>query len=95
MKLYITFDVEGVTWVTSKEQSSHGSPEWNYMRQLLTQEVNAAIESALEAGAEEILVNEGHSKHRNIIPHELNRAALLLTGREKLLHYMHQISGEL
>lgn len=91
MKLYITLDIEGVTWVTSKEQGSHGSPEWSYMRTLLTQEINAAIEGAMEAGADQFLVNEGHSKQRNIIPHELNRAALLLTGREKLLHYMHRI----
>jgi len=92
MKLYITLDVEGVTTVTAKEQGSHGSPEWNYMRGLLTKEINAAIEGAMEAGVEQFLVNEGHSKQRNIIPHELNRAALLLTGREKLLHYMHRIN---
>jgi D-amino peptidase len=91
MKLYITLDVEGVTTVTAKEQGSHGSPEWNYMRVLLTQEINAAIEGAQAAGAEEFLVNEGHGKQRNIIPHELRREALLLTGREKLLHYMHRI----
>jgi D-amino peptidase len=94
MKVYISLDVEGVTTVTAKEQGSHGTPEWNDMRVLLTQEINAAIEGAMEAGVEEFLVNEGHGKHRNVLPRELNRNALLLTGREKLLHIMHGISAD-
>lgn len=88
MNLYITIDMEGVTTVTSLEQVQHGSPEFEPTRRLLTDEINAAIEGSLEAGVQEILVNEGHGKHRNVIPERLNKAARLLTGRNKLLHMM-------
>jgi D-amino peptidase len=57
----------------------------------LTREINAAIEGALAAGAQGFLVNEGHGKHRNVLPEQLHRVARLFTGREKLLHYMHGI----
>ncbi len=91
MDLYITLDVEGVTTVTNLEQVRHGEPEFAATRHLLTQEINAAIDGALAAGVTDILVNEGHGKHRNVLPGELNRAARLLTGRNKLFHLMHGI----
>lgn len=91
MDIYITLDVEGVTTVTNLEQVRHGDPEFGATRILLTEEINAAIEGALAAGVEGALVNEGHGKHRNVIPKELNRKARLLTGRNKLFHLMHGI----
>ena len=91
MDIYITLDLEGVSTVTSLEQVSHGSPEFAATRVLVTKEINAAIDGALAAGVSSLLVNEGHGKHRNVLPDQLNRAARLLTGREKLLHYMQGI----
>jgi D-amino peptidase len=93
MNLYITLDAEGVTTITALDQVRHGQPEFADLRRLLTQEINASIEGALTAGAEAILVNEGHGKHRNVLPEQLHTAAHLLTGREKLLHYMHGVEG--
>src|SRR5262245_34367066 len=93
MKTYITLDLEGVSTVTSLDQVMHGAPEFAATRALLTGEINAAIEGALAAGVESFLVNEGHGKHRNVLPEQLHPAARLLTGREKLLHYMHGIDG--
>jgi D-amino peptidase len=91
VEIYITLDLEGVSTVTALEQVSHGSPEFAATRVLVTKEINAAIDGALAAGATAFLVNEGHGKHRNVLPDQLNRAARLLTGREKLLHYMQGI----
>lgn len=91
MDVYLTLDVEGVTTVTNLEQIRQGEPEFSATRILLTEEINAAIAGALAAGANNILVNEGHGKHRNVIPKELNPKARLLTGRHKLFHLMHGI----
>lgn len=91
MDIYITLDVEGVTTVTNLEQVRHGEPEFGATRVLLTEEINASIEGALAAGVNGVLVNEGHGKHRNVIPKDLNRKAQLLTGRSKLFHLMHGI----
>jgi D-amino peptidase len=91
MDIYITLDVEGVTTVTNLEQVRHGDPEFQPTRVLLTEEINAAIEGALAANVDGVLVNEGHGKHRNVIPKELNPKARLLTGRNKLFHLMQGI----
>ena len=91
--IYVTVDLEGVTGVTALDQVRHGAPEFHDTRVRLTDEVNAAIAGVREAGLASVLVNEGHGQHRNIIPERLDRAARLLTGRNKLLHYMHGIDG--
>jgi len=44
----------------------------------MTQETNAAIEGALEAGATEILVRDSHGSARNILPNVLRPEAVLL-----------------
>ena len=93
MNIYLTLDLEGVTGVTALEQVRHGSPEFPETRRRLTREINAALEGALQAGAAAFLVNEGHGQHRNVIPEDLHEAAKLLSGRNKLLHYMHGIDG--
>ena len=92
MNVYITLDVEGVTTITALDQVKHGAPEFAATRHLLTQEINASIEGALAAGAGDFLVNEGHGQHRNVLPEQLNQAARLLTGRNKLFHMMHGIN---
>jgi len=92
-QVYITLDAEGVAGVTSLDQVKHGAPEFGAMQAQLTKEINAAIDGARAAGAATFLVNEGHGKHRNVIPEQLHRSARLLAGRNKLLHYMHGIDG--
>jgi D-amino peptidase len=54
----------------------------------MTEETNAAIEGALEAGATEILVNDSHDAMRNIILEDLNPEARLITGDRKPMSMM-------
>src|SRR5436190_20314089 len=81
MKLYIMTDMEGVAGVVSSVD--FGAPDSRYYevgRELTTLETNAAIEGALDAGADEFLVVDGHG-HGAIDPLKLHSAARLLTGR--------------
>lgn len=74
-------DQEGVAGVTN--WVDFGSPDKRYYevaRELLTAEVNAAIEGVLEEGATEILVVDGHGPG-SINPILLHPEAKLLTGR--------------
>ncbi len=57
-------------------------------RRLMTGEVNAAIEGALEAGAKRVVVNDSHGAMRNIIPEELHEDAELVTGSPKPMFMM-------
>ena len=61
MKLYLMTDLEGVAGVRSFEEwTGPGALHYQTARELLTQEVNAAIAGFFEGGATEILVCDGH-----------------------------------
>lgn len=75
--------MEGVAGVVRREQTDPEHPEYQVYRRLLTAEVNAGIEGALEAGVQEVLVNDGHSTARNLVVEELNPAAEVLAGFPK------------
>lgn len=61
MRLYMMTDLEGVAGVYSFEQQTYSTGKYfEDAKKLLTGEINAAIEGALEAGATDILVNDGH-----------------------------------
>lgn len=81
MKIFIMTDMEGCAGVANAEH--YTTPERRYYEhacELATLEASAAVEGALEAGATEVLVVDGHGpgamKRSLLHPH-----ALLLTGR--------------
>lgn len=80
MKILIATDMEGITGVTTWDQVTPGHAEYARFRRLMTQDVNAAIRGAVEAGAEEILVADGHWNGSNILIEELDTRARLNTG---------------
>jgi D-amino peptidase len=64
------------------------SPDyWDRFRLLLTREVNATIHGARRAGARSFVVNEGHGGNlfANVLPWELDSAAILVRGFPKPL----------
>lgn len=91
MKIFISADLEGIAGIVHEEHVSREGKEHERARKLMTQEVNAAIEGALTAGAKEIVVNDSHGTMRNIIPEELNENAVLVTGSPKPLSMMQGI----
>ena len=88
MRVYISADIEGVAGVVSVEETDPQSPEYDRARKLMIDEINAAIEGALVAGATDVLVNDGHLHKRNIIPEALHPSAQLLRGEVKMLSMM-------
>ena len=80
MKILIAVDMEGITGVTTWDQVTPGHAEYARFRKLMTQDVNAAIRGACEAGADEIIVADGHWNGSNILIEELDSRARLNTG---------------
>jgi D-amino peptidase len=78
--------MEGVAGITRDEQTDPSSPLHAAGRRLLTQEVNAAIEGALDAGVQEIVVSDGHWACANVLPEELNPRAELVSGYPRRLY---------
>lgn len=91
MKVYISVDMEGITGVTGRPHVDPSHAEYTRFRKLMTEDVNAAVEGALEAGATEIVVNDSHSWMYNVLIEELHPAAQLLSGSNKAYLQMHDI----
>ena len=97
MRVYISVDMEGVAGVAHEDQTDPIEPrhagEYNRFRRLMTNEANAAIAGAVEAGATAVLVNDSHWLMRNLLAEELNPAAELLSGGPKRLSMVEGIDG--
>ncbi len=78
LKVFISVDMEGVAGVIHWEDVSRSGKDYSLFRRLMTDETNAAVEGALEAGATEILVRDSHGSARNILPDRLQHDAKLL-----------------
>jgi D-amino peptidase len=80
MKILIATDMEGITGVTTWDHVTPGHAEYARFRRLMTQDVNAAIRGAMEAGADEVIVADGHWNGGNILIEELDPRARLNSG---------------
>lgn len=83
MKVFISADMEGTAGVVHWDQVLPERPDYVRFRRLMTEEVNAAILGALEAGATEIVVNDAHNTMRNLLIEELHPQAQLVSGSPK------------
>jgi D-amino peptidase len=80
MKLLIAADMEGISGVGNWNDVTPGSEEWRRFRHVMTQDINAAIEGAVQGGASEIVVCDGHWNGTNILIEELDPRASLNSG---------------
>lgn len=80
MKVFIAVDMEGATGVAHREHLLPGGNDYERARKWLTSDVNAAVQGAVDAGADEVYVNDGHGNMRNIIIDDLHEAARLVVG---------------
>ncbi len=80
MRLLIAADMEGISGVVSRDHVNIEHPEYQRFRQIMTQDVNAAIQGAFEGGASEIMVTDGHWNSTNILIEELDPRVRLNPG---------------
>ena len=91
MKIYISADMEGVAGVVTGEQLGPQGFEYSRFREFMTQEVNAAIEAALEAGATEIVVSDSHGNGQNLLIEKLPKNVTLVRAFPRPLMMMQGI----
>ncbi len=75
--IFMVTDAEGVGGVCRQDQTD---PKDQEMRQLLTGEVNAAVEGFLAGGADEVIVWDGHDGSQTLSTLTLHPKAKLLMG---------------
>lgn len=92
MKVYLSVDMEGIAGVVHELQTDPTNPAVaaDYARscRLMTAEANAAIQGALDAGADRVVVNDSHWLMRNLIVDQLDPAVELISGSPKRLSMM-------
>ena len=87
-KIFIVTDMEGVGGVNNAdEQLLPGQRRYEETRRLLTGEVNAAVTGALEAGASEVVIWDGHDSSRSLSIDEIHPRARLIQGRNTPADY--------
>ncbi len=75
--VFVITDAEGVAGICRQEQTEPKDPE---LRQLLTGEVNAAVEGFLAGGADEVVVWDGHDGSQTLSAATIHPKAKLVIG---------------
>ncbi len=82
MRVYILTDIEGVSGIWDFEQQCWPtSPGYRQAQELLTGEVNAAVEGAVRGGADTVVVCDAHYQGHNILIDRLHPPAELIQGK--------------
>jgi D-amino peptidase len=67
LKVHISVDMEGIGGVSTWQvQALPGGREYEQFRRFMTQEVNAAVAGAFDAGATDVLVADSHGDGQNL-----------------------------
>lgn len=72
--------MEGIAILSHDEQTDHKGFDYGRLREIMTGEVQAAIEGAKAAGATEILVCDAHDTGRNILTERLDEDVEVIHG---------------
>lgn len=85
MKVYIHTDIEGVAgWVFYAHANSQTLQNYHHtqrMNRLLTHEVVAASQAAIDGGADEVWINDAHGSCYNILFEQLPKPCRIIHGR--------------
>ncbi|OGF51328.1 MAG: hypothetical protein A2044_04860 [Candidatus Firestonebacteria bacterium GWA2_43_8] len=91
MKVYIMVDIEGIAgmifWDNRDANSLHDFEKRCSLRRILTNEVNAAVEGAIKAGAKEIIIWDSHGDKNNFYLEDLHPEAEIIIGYKGLPSY--------
>ena len=80
MRVFISCDMEGATGIVHPDQLLNRGYDYARARKLLTGDVAAACEGALAAGAERIVVCDGHGSMRNLLLEDLPEPVEVVVG---------------
>ena len=80
MKVFISADIEGTAFTTYWDETEKGKADYPRAAEEMTREVRAAIDGAMDAGADEILVNDAHDYGINLDPFRMPACVELIRG---------------
>jgi D-amino peptidase len=80
VKIYIAVDMEGISGIWGAWQLKEDQPQWIEARRLLTGDINAAVQGALDGGAAEVVVWDNHHRGHNVLIEEIHEEAQIIMG---------------
>ena len=88
MKLFISADIEGCAGVALTDETHKKESVYQRFAEEMTEEVVAACEAAHEAGADEIVVKDGHGDASNIDPLKRPVEVAVILVNSGVLYYI-------
>lgn len=85
LKIFISVDMEGIGGVGSPAMTSSGGKDYPTARRLMTDEVNAVVAALHDWGDVEVVVNDSHGDHQNVLHTELDPRVTYIQGAIKPL----------
>jgi D-amino peptidase len=85
VKIFISVDMEGIGGVGTPAMTSSSGKDYGTARRLMTDEVNEVVAAILARGPAEIVVNDSHGDHQNVLHTELDPRVVYIQGAIKPL----------
>lgn len=80
MKIFLCADIEGTAGISHWDEAERTHADGAEFRALMTAEVLAACEGALDAGATEVVIKDAHDSGRNLLLDRLPEEARVIRG---------------
>lgn len=80
MKVFISADIEGVTGISNWAQTDEKSESYTIFKDRMHAEVNAAIQGAFSAGADDVIVRDAHGSATNLDIAKLDKRVRLISA---------------
>jgi D-amino peptidase len=94
LRIFVSVDLEGIGGVGTGAMTSTGGKDYASARRLMTDEVNVVARAILErAPGAEILVNDSHGDHQNVLHTELDPRLEYIQGALKPLGMVQGLDG--
>ncbi len=96
ISVFISFDMEGISAVTSWREMKKDSKDLQRIRSIATQEVNAAIRGIRRSGKpiDEITICDAHASGENLLVDELHPGVGVVKGTPRKYYMMQGVSGK-
>jgi D-amino peptidase len=94
VRVHISVDMEGTSGVADASDVIPGAPHYERSRELMTDDANAAVAGAFDAGATEVVVNDSHDGMLNLLQERMDRRALVIRGSRKTLGMMEGLTRD-
>ncbi|HSG09773.1 MAG TPA: M55 family metallopeptidase, partial [Longimicrobiales bacterium] len=85
LKIFISVDMEGIGGVGTGAMTGSSGKDYSTARRLMTDEVNEVVAAIFARGPAEIVVNDSHGDHQNVLHTELDPRVLYVQGAIKPL----------